>query len=150
LLFIFLVFFGLEFYDWTRISYSESTVGYSSSNLNKSVFVGKALSSEPRYLMTELSDLHEILKVSRKLTVIDEVEESRIEDLNVKTRTRSGKRSSYVKALQSTNYQRRFPDRSRGFFPFNLRDSASGNLICFSIMLEAHVARLRQGSFAFT
>ena len=59
-------------------------------------------------VITELVDLNEIQQVSRKLT--DESEESR---LKVQTKTRLGRSSIYVEALQSTLYQRRFPDRSK-------------------------------------
>lgn len=99
LLFIFIVFIFLE---WSIISYSEGPIRNS-------------FGSET--VITELADLDEIEQVSRKLT--DESEESRIEDLKVKTKTRSGKNSIYVEALQSTVYQRRFPDISKGF-SFNL------------------------------
>ena len=48
-------------------------------------------------VITELVDLDEIQQVSRKLT--DESEESR---LKVQTKTRLGRSSIYVEALQST------------------------------------------------
>ena len=130
---IILIFIFLESSEFSRISSPQDT-----SNSNTNVILEKSLNlKNKQYLIDESSDLNKIKQVSNKIKKKEQNSEIEELDTSTKTKTLSGKSSIYVQAFQSIlGSNIRSPYQS---WPFNLKDSRTGNFIRPTSMLEAHI-----------
>jgi len=123
---IFLIFLFIESSELKKIDYSLATNTIDLNNSNNNILLEK-------YLINELADINEISHVS---VSSKNEENSEIEKFKIKTKTRLGKNSIYVEALQSISYSKKinsFPN----FSFLNLKDPISGPMIRPTLMLEA-------------